>query len=145
MKKLFSLSIVLLTSVFLMGSVMGGQIKYPDTTQCKGSLLNVADIGDKTKYVALKAMLIPNNPMGLVVSYHTGLGDVYPTYVSLLWHKGIVVGFVYYDNEAFGIWMKPAPEAPVFDKIAKTPRNQLAFQLDFQSFYKKEFSVSQIL
>ena len=150
MKKLFRLSIMLLMSVFLMGGIAMSDDKtgvkkplFPDTSYCEGSLLNVADLSDKIKYFAFKAVAVSDS-RGLIVTYHIGLKGIQPTYVSLLWHRGLCVGFVYYANGAFDIWMKSSPYDPLFRQYNKTPRNQIAFQLDFQKLYKKEFPLLEI-
>jgi len=131
MKKLFSVMIIVLMSVFLMGPTMAEPtmaVELPDTSSVEGCLLNVADIGELTKYTAVKIFMPQPN---LLISYHIGLDNMEPKYVSLLFSGPQVVGFAYYDCGVFHIWAKKLPNAMFVKFPANNKRVQKSFQLDF--------------
>lgn len=134
MRKFLSIIVIALIAMFLMGGIATSKpFTFPDTSYCEGSLLNAADVGDQTKYKGVKGININN---GMVITYHESIGDIYPKYVSLLWHNGVAIGFVYYDKGVFHIWMKRAPYDPLFRNKGTNPGTQAAFQIDFEKLWK---------
>ena len=148
MRKFLSITIIALMTMFLLGGVPNvladnqprSTLTFPDTSYCEGSLLNVADVGDQTKYKAIHGVTVAN---GMSITYHESIGDIYPKYVSLLWRNMKAIGFVYYDKGVFYVWMRKAPYDSLFRRVGESITTQQAFQIDFEKLWKGlEFPLS---
>ena len=131
------LILTLILTVFMSCCLMTNVIAttpnpYPDTSYFKDSKLNVADLNDKSKYHPVGAVRMGS----LTVSYHVSIGNIFPKYVSILWHGQACVGIAYYDSGAFHIWMKSSPIDPLFKKFPMIKHTQEAFKRDFEFVWK---------